>query len=131
MADEDFEDLGVDAGELGPGHHATALYEVRLSDAVDPGDSIGTAELRWAGPASGEPHRASVTIRSATEASPGDGFELASAVADTALLVKGADGWVDGRSLDELERRVAGLAARDVDGADELLEVLEEVRSAS
>jgi Ca-activated chloride channel homolog len=131
MADESFEDLGVDAGELGPGHHATALYEVRLSDAVEPGDSIGTAELRWAGPSDGEPHRASATIRSATEASPGDGFELASAVADTALLVKGADGLVDGRSLDELESRVAGLAARDVDGADELLEVLEEVRSAS
>jgi Ca-activated chloride channel homolog len=132
MADEEFEDLGVDAGELGPGHHATALYEVRLEDSVDPGDEIGTAELRWADPASGEPHRAGTAVRAATEASPGDAFELASAVADTALLVKGAEpeGWVDGGGLQELEGRVSDLAARDVDGADELLEVLQEARSA-
>ena len=37
IADEDFDDLAVDAGELGAGHHATALYEVRLADGVEPG----------------------------------------------------------------------------------------------
>jgi Ca-activated chloride channel family protein len=133
LADEDFEDLGVDAGELGPGHHATALYEVRLTGSVEPGDQIGTAELRWADPASGTPHHDSTTLRAATEASPGDGFDLASAVADTALLIKGAEGegWVDGRSLEELESRVSDLVDRDVDGADELLEVLREAGAAS
>jgi Ca-activated chloride channel homolog len=133
MADEDFEDLGVDAGELGPGHHATALYEVQLADSVEPGDEIGYAELRWADPASGEPLRAGTALRAATETSPGDAFELASAVAETALLVKGAEpgGWVDSSSLEDLETRVSDLAARDVDGADELMEVLREAESAS
>jgi|SRR3954447_2608479 Ca-activated chloride channel family protein len=132
MADDDFEDLGVDAGELGPGHHATALYEVRLEDSVVPGDEIGTAELRWTDPETGEPHGAGTTVRSAGETWPGDAFELASAVADTALLVKAAepDEFVDGRRLEELEGRVADLAARDVDGAAELLEVLREAGSA-
>jgi Ca-activated chloride channel family protein len=133
MADQDFENLDVDAGELGPGHHATALYEVRLADGVTPGDEIGTAEVRWADPADGEAHHATASVRAATEASPGDGFELASAVAETALLIKGADsgGWVDSGRLETLVDRVSALAARDVDGADELLEVLREAESAS
>ena len=42
IADEDFTDAGTDAGELGAGHHATALYEVRLADGVEPGAVIGT-----------------------------------------------------------------------------------------
>jgi Ca-activated chloride channel family protein len=132
MADQDFENLGVDAGELGPGDHATALYEVRLRDDVAPGDEIGTAEVRWADPGSGERHRAEATVRAATDASPGAGFELASAVADTALLIKGAgvDSAVDGPGFDALEGRVAALAADGVEGAGELLEVLREARSA-
>ncbi len=47
IADEDFTDAGTDAGELGAGHHATALYEVRLADGVEPGDVYGTASVRW------------------------------------------------------------------------------------
>ncbi len=94
MDDEDFEDLGVDAGELGPGHHATALYEVELTDGVEPGTEIGVADLRWADPEDGTAHRAEATVRSASEASPGRGFDLAGTVADTAELFKGAD---DGR----------------------------------
>ncbi len=35
--DDDFTDPGIDAGELGAGHHATALYEVRLAEGVAPG----------------------------------------------------------------------------------------------
>ena len=45
--DDDFTDPGTDAGELGAGHHATALYEVRLADGVAPGTVIGTAAVRW------------------------------------------------------------------------------------
>ena len=90
LDDEEFEDLDVDAGELGPGHHATALYEVRLADEVEPGTAIGTAELRWADPGDGSAHQAFAEVRAASESSPGPEFELAGAVADTALLIKGA-----------------------------------------
>ena len=41
IADEDFTDAGTDAGELGAGHHATALYEVRLAPGVEQGAVIG------------------------------------------------------------------------------------------
>jgi Ca-activated chloride channel homolog len=35
IADEDFRDDSVDAGELGSGHQATALYEIKLSDEAE------------------------------------------------------------------------------------------------
>lgn len=88
LADEDFDDLGVDAGELGPGHHVTALYDVRLADGVEPGQVIGSAELRWADPTDGAAHQASTALRSATTASPSAAFDLAGAVADTALWLR-------------------------------------------
>jgi Ca-activated chloride channel family protein len=132
MDDDDFEDLGVDAGELGPGHHATALYEVRLAGGVGPGEEIGTAELRWADPDDGEGHRAATEVWSASERSPGAGFELASVVADTALHLKdegyGDERWPD---LGELERRAAVLAEDGVAGADELLEVIRQAELTS
>ena len=74
IADDDFEDLSVDAGELGAGHHATALYEVRLADGVAPGTPIGEATVKWAGvrdgrrtpgerrPGGGRPRRDPVTL---------------------------------------------------------------------
>jgi Ca-activated chloride channel family protein len=37
VADEDFTDNDVDAGEIGAGHEATALYEVGSTPLVDSG----------------------------------------------------------------------------------------------
>ena len=120
LDDEEFEDLGVDAGELGAGHHATALYEVRLADEVEPGARSGPPRCAGPTPATAAPTRPPAGVRAASESSPGPAFELAGAVADTALLIKG--GGVRRRGLDELELRVSDLAARDVDGAEELLD---------
>ncbi|MEM8926531.1 MAG: von Willebrand factor type A domain-containing protein [Actinomycetota bacterium] len=50
VLDDDFRNDEVDAGELGAGHQATALYELKLADGVRPGDSLGTAQLRWEDP---------------------------------------------------------------------------------
>ncbi len=47
VADRDFRNDRVDAGELGSGHQATALYEVRLRDGLSGGDRIATLRLRW------------------------------------------------------------------------------------
>ncbi|MEO8198084.1 MAG: von Willebrand factor type A domain-containing protein [Thermoanaerobaculia bacterium] len=47
VADRDFRNDRIDAGELGAGHQATALYEVRLRDGVSGGDRIATLRLRW------------------------------------------------------------------------------------
>ena len=90
MDDQAFEDLSADAGELGAGHRASALYEVRLAPGVEPGTPIGTAEVLWKAPGTDTPHGASVPVLAADpEAGLPDSLALATAVADLALLLKG------------------------------------------
>jgi Ca-activated chloride channel family protein len=48
IADKDFRDDRVDAGEVGSGHSVTALYEVIL--AKNPDDELATVRLRWEKP---------------------------------------------------------------------------------
>ena len=48
VADEQFRDNSVDAGEIGAGHSATALYEIKLKP--DAGGRIATVYLRWQDP---------------------------------------------------------------------------------
>ena len=52
VADEDFRNDEIDAGELGAGHQATAIYEVRLADGVNPSSDavLGRVNLRWEDP---------------------------------------------------------------------------------
>jgi Ca-activated chloride channel family protein len=45
IADQDFRDEGVDAGEIGAGHTATAIYKVRLAPGAE--GRIATVQLRW------------------------------------------------------------------------------------
>jgi Ca-activated chloride channel family protein len=46
IADEDFRDDTVDAGEIGAGHSITALYEIALEEGVDAG-TVATAYIRY------------------------------------------------------------------------------------
>jgi Ca-activated chloride channel family protein len=48
VADEDFRDDTVDAGEIGAGHNVTALYEIKLHP--DAAGRIATVYLRWEDP---------------------------------------------------------------------------------
>jgi len=48
IADEDFEDESVDAGEIGAGHRVTALYEVELAENVS--GHLLTVHLRYKRP---------------------------------------------------------------------------------
>jgi Ca-activated chloride channel family protein len=50
VADQDFRNNAVDAGELGAGHHATALYAVVLNPGAQ--GRIATVQLRWQDPTS-------------------------------------------------------------------------------
>lgn len=52
MADEDFRDDSVDAGEIGAGHTVTALYEIKPTDASQ--GAFGSVYLRWLDPATNE-----------------------------------------------------------------------------
>lgn len=46
LANEDFRDDTVDAGEIGAGHQVTALYEVVVRDGVVGGEPLATLRLR-------------------------------------------------------------------------------------
>ncbi len=127
IADEDYEDLSVDAGELGAGHHATALYEVRLIDGVEPGTPIGTASLKWRSTRTGEAQSARAGLLAADpSASASDQLGLAGAAADLAQLLKHAAPFAErGQHLGDVAARVAELQRDDVDGADELAAMVE------
>ena len=51
IADDDFRDPSVDAGEVGAGHSVTALYEIEPAWTAD--GFLGTVRLRWIDPATG------------------------------------------------------------------------------
>ncbi len=46
VADRDFRNDDVDAGEVGAGHQVTAFYEIKLADGVDEGP-LGAVHLRY------------------------------------------------------------------------------------
>ena len=48
IADEDFRDNSVDAGEIGAGHSVTALYEIKLYPEAH--GRIATVSMRWQDP---------------------------------------------------------------------------------
>lgn len=134
IADEDFADLDVDAGELGAGHRATALYEVRTAPGVAPGTVLGEAEVRWrpvgvggagGGDTDSDSGRAtSPIVAGEPGAAPSSDLALADAAADLALLLKGEQPVADpALTLAELENRVQQLADDEVPGAEQLLEV--------
>ncbi len=47
VADRDFRNDRIDAGEVGAGQSATAVYEVRLAEDARAGDRLATLRLRW------------------------------------------------------------------------------------
>ena len=65
MDDHSFADLSADAGELGAGHHASALYEVWTAPGVAPGTPIGTAQVLWKTPGTNAPASASAPVLAA------------------------------------------------------------------
>lgn len=126
IADDDFADMTVDAGELGAGHRATALYEVRLADGVEPGTPIGTATVRWSSIETGRPQEAAADLLAAEPGAPAsEALALATTVADLAQLLKGAEPTADrATTLASLEDRARAL------GASELVRMIEQARAA-
>jgi Ca-activated chloride channel family protein len=63
VADRDFRNDRVDAGEIGAGHSATAVYEIRLAPRARRDDTLGTLRLRWMSNASGRVEETALTLR--------------------------------------------------------------------
>ena len=140
LDDADFRDDTVDAGELGAGHHVTALYEVRLTGSGGGGErvpspdgsALGEVSLRWVSADSGEVEESTAVIPPAVGA-PSATFRLAALVADLAEMWKG-NAVVAERpdvTLDALAAEAEALAAEGTAGADELVEMIDLARQAT
>ena len=122
VADDDFRNDRVDAGEVGAGHSVTALYELKFYD-----DAQGQAArvlVRYADPQSGEVTELHKDIDRADfldsfeAASPR--FKLAAAVAEFAEILRQSY-WAQDSSLDDvlsLARDVSSQLPEDADVAE-------------
>ncbi len=121
VADDDFRNDKVDAGEIGAGHSVTALYEMEpVAGLEDPETPLATVHLRWQEPDSGEVIETERTLtlgdvgQSFAEANPR--FQLAIAVAEFAEILKNSP-YAEGSTL-------AGLAD-EIDRIEEAIETVE------
>ena len=122
VADEDFRNDTVDAGEVGAGHSVTALYEIKLHEDAE--GALGTVFVRYEDPDSGEVAEVNSTLQRADllatfEDAPAR-FQLAAVVAEFAELLRGSY-WAQDGSLEDVvaeARRVQGLLPREADVAE-------------
>ena len=110
VADDDFRNDEVDAGEIGSGHSVTALYEVEFfADAAAPTATVATVHLRWQEPETGEviEIERSLTVgeMAATVQETAPRFQLAQAVAEFAEILKNSP-FAEGSTLAELHQTV-------------------------
>ncbi len=111
VADEDFRDNSVDAGEIGAGHSVTALYEVKLRPGAY--GRVATVSLRWEDPDSHEVVEMSKDFDTGEmaqefrEASPY--FQRAVIVAEFAEILKESY-WAEGSSLSDVVREAEWLS---------------------
>lgn len=119
IADGDFRNDTVDAGEVGAGHTVTALYEVKLQD--DAQGRVATVNIRYQDSESGDVQEVSQEFHRKDlaaefeEASPR--FQLNAAVAEYAEILRESY-WAQDSSLErvsELAQRVNGLLPGDED----------------
>ncbi len=105
IADNDFRDNSVDAGEIGAGHSVTALYEIKLNPGAY--GRIATVLMRWEDPASHQITEVSrdFDVNDLTfdfrEADPY--FQRSVIVAEYAEILKRSY-WAEGSSLHDVRR---------------------------
>ena len=109
MADQDFRNDRVDAGEVGAGHNVTALYEIKFHDSVEleqANDVALTVQIRYQDVGSGEvvevaqPFAFSNFSTQFNQTSPE--FRLIAAVAEYAEILRGSY-WAQDSSLADVK----------------------------
>lgn len=129
LDDEQFDNPRADAGELGAGHRVSALYEVRLrGDAV--GKSVaGEVAVRWtSADGSAEELRQPLSI---DDGELPVATRLAATVAGVAEVLRGNAVVAERRlTLGELLADASDLRAANVNGADDLVELIKQAMVA-
>jgi len=119
VADEDFRNDSVDAGEVGAGHSVTALYEVKLTPDAE--GRVATVQVCYQDPDTGEVSEISREFERSNfattfeEASPR--FQLDAAVVEYAEILRESY-WAQDSSLEDvrtLARQVSQLLPDDPD----------------
>ncbi len=114
VADSDFRNDTIDAGEVGAGHTVTALYAVRLRPGTQ--GRIATLQLRWQDPDTGEVRETNGNVntfdvaQSFEQTSPR--YQLAVSVAQYAELLRHSP-YADPWTWSELSRRVSQIGLYD------------------
>lgn len=131
IADEDFRNDTVDAGEVGAGHSVTALYELALQEG-DVDGVVATVYIRYQDADTREvvELQQAITVAdiraSLDEASPS--FRLQLAVAEFAELLKGSF-WSEGGSYSAVQSLIQTVADDFADDED-VMELIEMIRVA-
>lgn len=118
LADDDFRDDQVDAGEIGAGHQVTALYEVELGAATHRKLPLATVRVRHKAPRGTKASEAAFTFdparHASTFAAASSDFRFAFAVAAFADVLRGAED-AEHWNLAEVEKLAAAAAGADRD----------------
>jgi Ca-activated chloride channel family protein len=131
VADDDFRDNSVDAGEIGAGHSVTALYEVKLFPNAN--GKVATVFMRWEDPDThqvveiSQDFHAGQFARDFRETDPY--FQRAVVVAEYAEILKESY-WADESSVDDVydeARRISDYLYRD-DAMEEFVDLVREAR---
>jgi Ca-activated chloride channel family protein len=122
VADQDFRNDAVDAGELGAGHTATALYAVQLRPGAE--GRLATVQLRWQDPSTHAVNEINGNTNTWDLAGRFEDtaprYQLAVTVAHYAELLRGSP-WAQDTSFAYLSShasRLAGLLPEDADVQD-------------
>ncbi len=133
IADRDFRNDAVDAGEIGAGHQVTALYEIKLRQELRRSAPLATLRLRYRSRETGRVVELERTLRrrdlagSWQRGSPA--LKLASVVAQFAEILKGSY-WAKEESLEELLRH-AREAEREWRGEPAVRELVDLIERAA
>jgi len=137
VADHDFRNDAVDAGEIGSGHTVVALYEVKLTDRGRAGDArLAAVRFRWEHPRHApragqveeiERHVVATDLAHTwDQAAPR--LRLAATVAEFAEILRGSF-WAKESQLSDLLPEADRLA-RDLEGDGQVLELRDAIRKA-
>ena len=125
LDDDQFRDDSVDAGELGAGHEASALYEVELAPGVSADTDVADVRLRWRSTETGDVVEVDEPLTIDVDGEPSASLRFAALVAHTAELLRGGSVVTErGVTLDSLLTEAQDLDDQGVDGAGEMVELI-------
>lgn len=131
IADDQFRDDKVDAGEVGAGHSVTALYEIKFQDETN-GDAL-TVRIRYKDPDSGEVVEQAQTLGRDRFAPGFDAaspeFHLAAAVAEYAEILRQSY-WAKGSQMSDV-LTLARRAQEEMPKDDQVMEFVGLVEQAT